>query len=91
MERSGLGSAPRTVVEEFARIKSGDVVLPTRGPEDPDRPGRFGPGKTLRIRCVVRPDEYQQVFLSRLGLNLPQRLRWVEEDPVGPPSVSIQM
>ena len=91
MEKSGLGSAPRTVVEEFARIKSGDVVLPTRGPQDPTCPWRFLPGKTLRIHCVVRPDEHQQVFLSRLGLSLPQRLRWVEEDPQQPGSVTIQM
>jgi hypothetical protein len=91
MEKSGLGSAPRTVVEEFARIKSGDVVLPTRGPQDPTCPWRFLPGKTLRIHCVVRPDEHQQVFLIRLGLSLPQRLRWVEEDPQQPGSVTIQM
>ena len=91
MDKSGLGSAPRTVLEEFARIKSGDVVLPTRGPQDPDNPWRFLPGKTLRIRCVVRPDDHQQVFLSRLGLNLPQRLRWVEEDPSPPGTVSIRM
>jgi len=89
MERSGLGSAPRTVVEELARIKSGDVVLPTMGGEDPLRPGAFLPGKTLRIRCVVRPDEYQQVFLSRLGLDLPQRLRWVEEVPIDPKGQSM--
>jgi len=91
MERSGLGSAPRTVLEEFARIKSGDVVLPTRGPEDPEHPGRFLPGKMLRLRCVVRPDEYQRVFLSRLGLDLPQRLRWMEEDPPPQTTASIQM
>ncbi len=74
MDRSGLGSAPRTLVEEFARIKSGDVILPTRG-------GDGQPSPTLRLRCVTRPDEYQRVFLSRLGLTLPQRLRWVEEEP----------
>jgi transposase len=91
MERSGLGSAPRTVMEEFARIKSGDVVLPTRGCEDPNCPGRFLPGKTLRLRCVVRPDEAQRVFLSRLGLDLPQRLRWMEEDPPPQTTASIEM
>ena len=84
MERSGLGSAPRTLVEEFARIKSGDVVLPTVQAD-----GR--PDKTLRIRCVVRPDDYQRVFLSRLGLNLPERLRWMEEDPPPQQTTSIQM
>jgi hypothetical protein len=91
MDRSGLGSAPRTLVEEFSRIKSGDVVLPTQGPAAPTCPGRFLPGKTLRIRCVVRPDEYQQVFLSRLGLDLPPRLRWMVEDPPPQQTVSVQM
>jgi hypothetical protein len=74
MRAGGLGDAPRTVLEEFARIKSGDVVLPTR---DPD--GR--PGRTLRVRCVTAPDESQRVLLSRLGLALPERLRWQEEIP----------
>ena len=72
MKASGLGAAPRTVVEELARIKSGDVILPTRDPDGQ-------PGKTLRLRCVTSPDEYQQVLLSRLGLTLPKRLRCVEE------------
>ena len=72
MKASGLGAAPRTVVEELARIKSGDVILPTRGPDGQ-------PGKTLRLRCVTSPDEHQQVLLSRLGLTLPKRLRCVEE------------
>jgi transposase len=77
MRASGLGDAPRTLVEEFARIKSGDVVLPTRGAGDE-------PARTLRLRCVTTPDEYQRVFLSRLGLELPQRLRWIEEIPTEP-------
>lgn len=59
--------------------------------DDPDSPRRFLPGKTLRIRCVVRPGEHQQVFLSRLGLNLPQRLRWVEEDLPPQTIVSVHM
>ena len=29
MQRAGLGDAPRTLLEEMAKIKSGDVVLPT--------------------------------------------------------------
>jgi hypothetical protein len=74
MKASGLGAAPRTVVEELARIKSGDVILPTRGPD-----GR--PGATLRLRCVTNADEHQQVLLSRLGLTLPKRLRCLEELP----------
>jgi len=30
MRRAGLGDAPRTLLEEFAKIKSGDVVLPAQ-------------------------------------------------------------
>ena len=30
MHRAGLGDAPRTLIEEFAKIKSGDVVLPAQ-------------------------------------------------------------
>lgn len=72
MKVSGLGDAPRRLIEEFARIKSGDVVLPTR-----TRDGR--PDKTLRIRCVTAPDAAQKVLLNRLGLTLSQRLRYLED------------
>jgi transposase len=72
MRGAGLGDAPRTVLEEFARIKSGDVVLPTRTPDDQ-------PGKRIRLRCVTSADKYQQVLLNRLGLTLPKRLRWLQE------------
>jgi transposase len=72
MGRSGLGDAPRTVIEELAKIKSGDVVLPTETAD-----GR--PGKTVRLRCVTEPDAAQKVLLSRLGITLPRRLRRVEE------------
>jgi hypothetical protein len=72
MRGAGLGDAPRTLLEEFARLQSGDVVLPTRTAD-----GR--PGKTVRLRCVTAPDEGQKVLLSRLGLTLPQRLRRMDE------------
>jgi len=72
MRRAGLGDAPRTLIEELAKIKSGDVVLPTR-----TRDGQ--PGKTIRVRCVTMPDAAQKVLLHRLGLTLPQRLRYMEE------------
>jgi len=72
MRGAGLGDAPRTVLEEFARVKSGDVVLATRMTNGQ-------PGKTIRLRCVTSPDDGQKVLLSRLGLTLPQRLRRVEE------------
>ncbi len=72
MNRAGLGDAPRMLVQEFAKIKSGDVVLPTVG-----RDGR--PGKTVRVRCVTTPDKAQRVLLDRMGLTLPQRLRYMED------------
>jgi transposase len=84
MRAGGLGDAPRPLVEEFARIKSGDVVLPTRKPD-----GR--PGRTLRVRCVTTPDEYQRVLLSRLGIRLPQRLRYLEEIPSPEPTDPVKM
>ena len=61
--RAGLGQSPRTVLAEFHRIQSTDVVLPTTD------------GRELRLRCVVRPDPEQAALLDRLGLELPQRLR----------------
>ena len=72
MRRAGLGDAPRTLLEEFAKIKSGDVVLPTRTSD-----GRTA--KIVRLRCVTAPDQAQKVLLNRLGLNLPQRLRRIDE------------
>lgn len=71
MHRAGLGDAPRTVVEEFAKIKSGDVVLPARMAD--------GSARTIRLRCVTTPDEAQRVLLNRLGLTVPQRLRRIDE------------
>ena len=59
-------------MEEFAKIKSGDVVLPTV-----TRDGRAG--QTVHVRCVTMPDRAQRVLLNRLGLTLPQRLRYREE------------
>ncbi len=71
MRRSGLGDAPRTLLEEFAKIKSGDVVLPAQMAD--------GSRRTIHLRCVTTPDEAQKVLLNRLGLTLPQRLRRIDE------------
>ena len=76
MQRGGLGDAPRTLLEEFAKIKSGDVVLQARSPEG-------GPPRTIRLRCVPEPDPAQKVLLSRLGLTLPKRLRRLDEPGTG--------
>ena len=71
LRRAGLGDAPRTLLEEFAKIKSGDVVLPARMAD--------GSQRTIHLRCVTTPDEAQKVLLNRLGLTLPQRLRRIDE------------
>src|SRR5215471_17243414 len=63
MSRAGLGQSPTTVLEELARIQSTDVVAPTTD------------GRTIRLRCIVRPDKAQAVLLEHLGLRLPQRLK----------------
>ena len=62
----------RTLLEELAKIKSGDVVLPTGTKE-----GRYN--GTVRLRCVTEPDEAQKVLLHRLGITLPRRLRRIDE------------
>jgi hypothetical protein len=72
MRRSGLGDAPRTVLEELAKIKSGDVVLPTQTKHGYD-------SGAIRLRCVTEPDEAQKVLLHRLGVTLPRRLRRIDE------------
>jgi hypothetical protein len=63
MTRAGLGNSPTTVLEKLGRIQITDVVAPTTD------------GRTIRLRCVVRPDKAQSVLLAHLGLKLPQRLR----------------
>jgi hypothetical protein len=63
MSRAGLGNGPTTVLEELARIQSTDVVAPTTD------------GRTIRLRCVVRPDKAQTILLNHLGLKVPQRLK----------------
>ena len=62
MAASGLGHAPRTVIEELSRIRLDDVILPT------------SMGRSIRLRCVTKPDEHQQILLDRLGLKLPHRI-----------------
>ena len=68
--KAGLGNSPRTLLEEFERIRCTDVVLPLA--QDPAR--------ELRLRCVVRPDKAQALLLQRLGLRLPERIRIVQDD-----------
>jgi transposase len=72
MRKGGLGDAPRTVLEEFAKLKSGDVTLTARKPGAADE-------RRITLRCVTEPDEAQAVLVKRLGLTLPRRLRRLDQ------------
>jgi transposase len=61
--RAGLGDEPRQVFEELSRIRTVDVVLPTKG------------GPELRRRCVAQPTKHQAILLQHLGLTLPTHLK----------------
>lgn len=67
MKASGLGGAPRPLLNEFSKLKSSDVVLPIQTSDNEFL-------RELRIRCVTQPDADQKMFLNRLGLRLPNRL-----------------
>jgi transposase len=72
MHNAGLGDAPRTLIENLARLKSGDVSLRARCLWS-------GPERQITLRCVTEPDEAQAVLLHRLGLTLPRRLRRLDK------------
>ena len=65
MRRSGLGDAPRSLLDELVKIKSGDIVLPV---------SVNSRSRTVRLRCVTEPDTEQKLLLHRLGITLPKRL-----------------
>jgi hypothetical protein len=68
MERAGLGRGVRTALDEFARIKATDIVMPTDA------------GREVRLRCETRPDAAQRVLIDRLGIAIPERIgrpHWV--------------
>ncbi|MGH8530939.1 MAG: IS1634 family transposase [Nevskiales bacterium] len=71
MRVSGLGDAPRTVIDELSKLKSGDVTLRARS----TREGRTDADRQITLRCVTEPDAGQSTLLHRLGLTLPRRLR----------------
>jgi transposase len=57
-----LNMTARRVLDSLAGIKSGDVILP------------LVDGRELRLRRVSRPDPHQAETLSRLSLELPERI-----------------
>lgn len=82
MRSSGLGSAPRTLLDEVRRLKSMDVILPT------------DQGREIRLRCVSRPDDLLTVLLYRLRIAPPSRLqppRWLPKEAIPAASASSPM
>lgn len=67
-QQANLGASPRTVIEEFGRVQTVDVVLPLEN------------GRDMRLRCVMKPEPETQTLLDRLGLRLPTRLKAPEVD-----------
>lgn len=62
MEQAGLGRGVRTILEEFARLKCCEVILPTNA------------GREIQLHCITRPDGYLRTLLQRLKIEIPQRL-----------------
>ena len=65
MKASGLGTAPRKLLEELRELKSLDVLLPTRE-------------KTLRLRMVTTPSRELKVLLQRMKILIPNRPKMIE-------------
>ena len=65
MKASGLGTAPRKLLEELRELKSLDVLLPTRE-------------KILRLRMVATPDKELKALLQRMKILLPNKPKMIE-------------
>lgn len=65
MKASGLGTAPRKLIEEIREIRSLDVLLPARD-------------KTIRLRVVSTPSKELKVLLQRMKILLPNRPKIIE-------------
>ena len=75
MECAGLGRGVRTVLDEFARIKATDIVLPT------------DTGREVRLCCITKPDAPLRALVDRLGITIPERLgrpHWVRNPTSDP-------
>ena len=65
MKTSGLGTAPRKLIEEMREVRSLDVLLPAKD-------------KTIRLRVVSTPSKELKVLLQRLKIRLPNRPKIIE-------------
>ena len=65
MKASGLGTAPRKLIEEMREVRSLDVLLPTRD-------------KTIRLRVVSTPPKELKVLLQRMKILLPNNPKIIQ-------------
>lgn len=65
MKASGLGTAPRKLLEEMREVRSLDVLLPAKD-------------KTIRLRVVSTPSKELRVLLQRMNILLPNRPKIIE-------------
>lgn len=65
MKASGLGTAPRKLLEEMREIKSLDVLLPTRG-------------RNIKLRVVATAPKELKVLLQRIKVTLPNKPKIIE-------------
>ena len=61
MKASGVGTAPRKLLEEMKEVRSIDVILPTDA------------GKDVRLRIVSKPVKRLGILLKYLDLPLPNK------------------
>jgi len=65
MKASGLGTAPRKLIEEMREVRSLDVLLPAKD-------------KTIRLRVVSTPSNPLKVLLQRMKILLPNKPKIIE-------------
>jgi transposase len=65
MKVSGLGTAPRKLLEELRELRSLDVLLPTRD-------------KTIRLRLVATPSSELKVLLQEMKVLIPNKPKRIE-------------
>ena len=71
MSGKGLGNCARQLIKEVATVRSMDVVLPVK------EASRQNP-REMRLRVVARPDRLVAELLVRLGLELPNAPKAVQ-------------
>lgn len=65
MKASGLGTAPRKLIEEMREVRSLDVLLPARD-------------KTIRLRVVSTPSKELKVLFQRMNILLPNKPKIIQ-------------